>query len=153
MPRDRVEYLWELMLELREEILSRQKLRVQVYGFKIVIVTLFFTYMAEYTNVIRNNQPIINNNYNLTADNEMGNLIIILLPVISSILLDLIMNNQDYGIRRIGFFFREFLEPSIRRELKWPDNELLWEEYLNHSGMRSYFGVWGNIGTTVFVLS
>jgi hypothetical protein len=147
MPKDRVEYLWELMIELREEILSRQKVRVQIYGFKIALLTLLFAYIGSTENA----------RINALAMDKTGNsifgvpILIILLPAIASVLLDFIMFNQDYGIKRISFFSREFLEPVIRKELKWPENELLWEEYMMHPNLRSRFGFLGNIGTTIIV--
>lgn len=91
MPRDRIEYIWELMIKLREEILSRQNVRVQIYGFKIAILTLLFAYIGS-AEITRSN--ITMNKIGFIGNNEVTNLII-LLPAITSVLLDLMVVSRN----------------------------------------------------------
>lgn len=131
-PPEKCYYAWNLMIELRKEILSSQQFRMQLIGFKIVFISAMIGYILSNFSVISKG--------------------IVLLPAIASMLFDLLISGQAYSIKRIGYYSYRYLEPIIKEEHCWPDDKLLWEDFMHTRSVRRNYSSIGNFGMTLMAL-
>ncbi len=126
------EFLSQLFVELRKEILSSQRVRTQVMGFKITFVSAAIGVLLARRESIPNE--------------------LLLIPAFSSIFFDFLINSHSFNIKRIGFYIRTKLEPALRKGCELPHDLLLYEEYLSTHHTRQRFALYGNLGITVLSL-
>lgn len=121
---------WKLMVQLRKEVLASQKIRVQVMGFKITLVT---SALALIISSIRSIPPLT-----------------LAIPAITAIFFDYAICSYSFSIKRIGFYCRKHLEPKLRSSTQWPDPEVspLWEEFLCLDYTKQKYSIFGNLGLT-----
>lgn len=122
---------WELMAQLREEILAAQRIRAQIIGFKITFVTA----SAGVILAKANDLPIE----------------LIALPALAAIFFDSLIGSYGFSIKRIGYFCRHYIEPKLRAAVSWPPSHPLWEEFMSKKESRQYLSITGNLGLTTVV--
>lgn len=130
----RAEFSWNLLLELRKELVESQKLRAQIIGVKVAFVSAFFTVIA--------------------ANIDKGiDIALLAVPAFAAIFFDFLINSYSYSIKRIGWFCRNFLEPVLRAGYDIPRGMPLWEEFLSQFRQRWILSVSGNVGITLLVVA
>ena len=132
MEDKRFEFAWNITVELRKEIVSLQKVRAQIIGFKITFVGtaigLVLAYMGDISNLT------------------------LMVPAFSAIFFDLLINSYSFGIKRLGYYCRTYLEPELRRGSDWPENSLLFEQFMARPETIQRYSTFGNIGITILAL-
>lgn len=122
---------WNLLTELRKEILEAQKIRAQVIGFKITFVSAGVALVV--------------------ANQETVPLWLLVVPAFSAVFFDLLIISYGVSIKRIALYTRAYLEPKIREASSWPKLEPLWEEYMSRPESKQPFSLVGNLGITLLV--
>ncbi|MBD2772605.1 hypothetical protein [Iningainema tapete] len=89
---------WDLMMDLRKEMVELQKIRAQIIGFKISFIS------TAAGLVIANFDKLPNIIWTVLA--------------LASIFFDLLINNYNFGIDRIAFYCRNYLEPNLKSSYK-----------------------------------
>jgi len=117
---------WLLFSELRKELCAAQDRRSRVIGFKITFVSTAIAAIIAYD----------------------VNDALLLVPAFASFFFDLLIVGLSVSIKRIGRYCREVLEPGLRGGWSWPENRLLWEEYMAEGECFQWFGLAGNLGLT-----
>jgi hypothetical protein len=132
MPQEKVDFAWNLMVELRKELVETQRIRSQVIGFKITFVSTAIGVIA--------------------ANLDKVSLQLLVIPAFAAIFFDLLINSYGYSIKRIGFYCRNYIEPNLKTMLvdssNWLAEMPLWEEFLAKDKFRQNLGLWGNLGIT-----
>lgn len=133
MAKDDFDRAWNLMAELRKETLEGQRMRTQVIGFKITVVS---------TGV----GVIIANIGSLPKE-------LLAIPAFASIFFDLLIINYSISIRRIGLYCQKHLEPILEKEAHMeganPNEKFCWwEEFVELRHVRPAFAIVANIGFT-----
>ena len=123
--------VWDLLSELRKEVIETQKTRTQIIGFKITAVATGLVVLGSLHGEIPS--------------------ALLLLPAFAAIFFDLLITSQSVGIKRIGFFIATELEPFLRRSGAWPEDVLCWEEYMSRPSVRQSYLLIGNVGFTLLV--
>src|SRR5215217_4316229 len=85
---------WRIFLQVRKQILQFQKIRAQLFGFKIAFVSAAIGIAA--------------------ANLDKIPLIVFVVPAFAAIFFDLLIASFSYSIKRSGFYCRNDLEPAIR---------------------------------------
>lgn len=118
--------------ELRKEILSSQKIRTQMIGFKITFTSAALGIVfANYGNV-----PYI----------------IFFIPAFASVFFDLLILSYGFSIKRMGTYIQKIIEPIFREYTNWPGEECpFWEEWMSKPSSRQNLTFIGNIGFTILV--
>ncbi len=129
---DRADVAWDLFCELRKELIESQKLRAQVIGFKI-------TFVSAAIGLIGTNLEKIPN-------------ILLVIPAFAAIFFDFLINSYRYAIKRIGFYNRNYYEPSISSNLKLPDTFIWWENFLHNTKTGQSLAFMGNMGITLLAV-
>lgn len=129
---DQAELAWNMYVQLREEVVSSQKIRAQIIGFKITFVTAA-------VGVILANQTAIG-------------LELLVVPAFAAVLFDSLIGSYSVSIKRIGHYARTYLEPKLRESTSWPKADPLWEEYMHQPVNRQGLSMVGNFGFTTMIL-
>jgi len=129
---NRADLAWNIIVELRGELKEAQKIRAQIIGVKIAFVAAAAGFIVG-----AGGQP----NYDL-----------VIVPAVASIFFDYLIVSYGVSIKRIGYYCRTYLEPKLRDESKWPEDEPLWEEAMSQRPMRQHFAGFGNIGMSALVV-
>jgi len=131
------EILWNYLVELRKELVQSQKIRTQIIGFKITFVTAAIGFLAT--------KLTSTDGANLSLSlSDYGNLLFII-PAISAIFFDFLINSYSFSIKRIGLYIRHEIEPNLLID----DNIILWEQFLNkYSATKQKLAMIGNLGLT-----
>lgn len=133
MVADEFNLAWNLVVELRKELIETQKIRAQVIGFKITFVSTAIGLIAA------------------NFDKIPSQLFII--PAFAAIFFDLLITSYSFSIKRIGAYCKNHLEPILRKSSQWPDKTPLWEEFATSRHRRQSFSLIGNLGiTTISVI-
>jgi hypothetical protein len=119
---------WNLFVELRKEIVETQKIRAQVIGFKI-------TFTSTAIGVI-------------IAGSGKWPLELLALPAFAAVFFDTLIASYGVGIKRMGYYCHQHLEPVLRRAVTLPEGFLLWHEFRRTFESRKSFGFLGNVGIT-----
>jgi len=119
---------WNLMVELRKELSETQRMRTQVTGFKITILSAGVGY-------IMSSGP----KYEL-----------LVMPAFSAIFFDFLINVQSLSIRRIGFYCKVHIEPYLKKQSNLPKDFPFWEEFMAEKNSQSLSRI-GNIGITIIL--
>ncbi len=136
-PGDPSALAWDMMVELRKEILESQKIRAQIIAVKVTFVSAAFGVIAAN---LDKNIPLLT----LAA------------PAFAAILFDFIIMSYSFSIQRMGYYVREYIEKKILKpRYAWPKRMLLWQEFLKSSRSKhglslsgSSFAIYGNVGMT-----
>lgn len=126
---DSIEVAWRQLSYLREEILSNQKIRAQILGFKLTAVTLGMGY-------------ILNN-----ADKVHP--IALVVVAYASVLFDFLLIGKNIAIKRAGYYIKTHLEDIIRKNSDWPNKTPLWEEFMERQKSRQVFSMISDFGLTL----
>lgn len=123
--------VWDMIVELRKEIVETQKLRTQILGFKITVVSALIGLISAI-----NTQPLI---YKMTSGKDSVTIsnpdyffvvMSFLLPAFTSVFFDFISNGCSLRIDRIGLYCRKVLEPKISEEVQFISSFPKWEKNL-----------------------
>ena len=123
------ELSWQLLTELRKEILESQRIRAQVIGFKITLVSGGIGL-------------IVANLDKLPPE-------ILVVPAFAAIFFDFLVNSYSISIKRIGYYCRKHVEPEVRIAYAWPAKHPLWEEFMSRPSSKQWLSLIGNLGLTV----
>lgn len=129
---DEYQVAWNLFVELRKETLESQKIRAQIIGFKITLVSTGIGLIAS------------------NPDKIPGTLLVI--PAFAAMFFDLLIASYSFSIKRIGHYCRNHLEKRIRSSCSLPPDVLLWHEFLRDPRARQNLSHFGNLGITVLAL-
>jgi len=132
MKHEKFDFAWNLMTELRKEVLTSKRIRAQIVGFKITFVTT-------------TTGLIVVNIAKLPIE-------ILALPAFAAIFFDLLINGYSRSIKRIGFYCRSYIEPILKDSSEWPQAYPLWEEFMGGREVRQYLSLVGNLGITTLIL-
>ena len=124
---------WDLLVELRKEIVGAQQVRVRVIGFKI-------TFVSAAIGVI-------------VARLSEADPILLVVPAFAALFFDFLVNSYSISIKRKGIYCRSYLEPKLRRASMWPKDEPLWEEYMSDPGRKQRYSLVGNLGITALAVA
>ena len=119
---------WKLFVELRKEILESQRIRAQIIGFKITFVSTAIAVIVAYLQQIP------------------GQLLVI--PAFAAMFFDLLISSYSISIKRIGHYLGRHVEPGIRQQERWPEEQPLWEEYMGRPKPKQWLALIGNLGIT-----
>jgi hypothetical protein len=122
------DFYWNLLIELRKEIIESQKLRAQIIGFKI-------TFVSAGIGVI-------------VANSDKLPLPLLAIPAFAAIFFDLLIESYSFSVKRIGFYCRKYVEPYIRKSTQLDESFLLWEEFMQKPETKQLFTTVGNLGLT-----
>jgi hypothetical protein len=123
---------WKLMVELRKELVASQKIRVQVMGFKIAFVSTGLGLIVAYIGKV----PIY----------------VLAIPAITAMFFDYSINSYSFSIKRIGYYIRKEIEPKLRKHTGWPDDSLLWEQFMCENRAKQHYSIIGNLGLTALAV-
>lgn len=122
---------WNLLVELRKEVMELQKVRTQIVGFKITFVSAAIAAIAANLDKI----PI-----QLMA-----------IPAFAAIFFDLVIANTSNSIKRLGTYCFLCVEPALKDfPSNWPYKSPLWEEFLKNyvEKKKQWLAKSGEIGIT-----
>lgn len=125
--------LWELLLELRKELLLAQKTRAQVIGFKITFVTAAVGLIG--TKLEGDLDPIV-----------------LVVPAFAAIFFDLLVASYSFSIKRIGTYIRCHLDPALLKYGQLPPDLLPSEQFLCADVTKQKYALYGNFGLTVIIV-
>ena len=123
---------WGLFIEVRKQILEFQKIRAQLFGFKIALVS------AAAGLIVANADRIP--------------MAVLAVPALASIFFDLLIIIHSYSIKRSGKYCEDQLEPTIK-ERRSSSVPMLWEEYFRvNKPIEQAFSLISNLGITGLVV-
>lgn len=129
---DKVNLAWNVFFELRKELVESQKIRAQVIGFKI-------TFVSAAIGLIGTNLDKIPN-------------MLLVIPAFAAIFFDFLINSYSFSIKRMGFYFRNYLEPLLKNNYQLPEGFLLWEEFLKSLKTDQSLSFMGHLGITLLAI-
>jgi len=132
MAFDKYDLAWQLMVELRKEMVETQRIRAQVIGFKITFVSAGLGLIA--------------------ANIEKVPSELLLIPAFAAVFFDLLVNGYSISIARIGVYSRAYIEPILRAGTGWPKSFPLWEEFMVRPKIRPWLPIVGNVGLTALAV-
>ena len=124
--------LWNVLTELRKEILLAQEIRARYVNFKI-------TFVSACVGLIFANIEKVNSN-------------LLLIPAIAAIFFDLLINSYSISTKRIGFYCRHYLEPGLLPKHVLPANFRFWEAFVHQPALKQSFSFFGNLGLTAIIV-
>jgi hypothetical protein len=123
------DYAWNMLVELRKEILSEQHLKNQTITFKVTLI-------GSAVGIV------------IAQDLD---LMLLAIPTLAAAFFDLIIDSHVATIRRIGLYTRVHLEPVLRESAKWPVDQPMWEEWMDQPRPTVARSLLGNVGITFLV--
>jgi hypothetical protein len=133
MTQSKNQLVWSLFVEARKEILENQKTRTQIIGFKITFVSSAAGLIAANIDKV---PPIL-----------------LVIPAIATVFFDLLITSYSFAIKRTGDYCHKNIEPLIKKLYEWPNEFLLWEEYMRQPDFKHSLSFRGNIGFTVLTIA
>ncbi|HEX2078104.1 MAG TPA: hypothetical protein VHG08_10350 [Longimicrobium sp.] len=124
---DRAAFAWNLLTELRKELIETQSLRTRVIGLKVAFVSAAA---------------------GLIAGLQQVNPMLMVVPAFAAIFFDVLTNSYSFSVKRIGWYIRVYLEPILRGEYQIDERTPMWEEFMRWSSARQYSATLGNLGFT-----
>ena len=91
---------WNMLVELRKELVESQKIRAQIIGFKITFVSGGIGVAAA------------------QIDRVPG--YVLLLPAFAAVFFDILITSYSYSIKRTGYYIGAHLEPRVANSVTWP---------------------------------
>jgi hypothetical protein len=140
MTKENFDRAWNLMTELRKETLEGQRMRTQVIGFKITIVSTGIGV------IIANIEKVPKE--------------LLAIPAFASVFFDLLIINYSISIRRVGLYCQKYLEPILEHEARMKNVSLSdakskfcwWEEFVDLRHVRPRFAIIANLGFTFLAI-
>ena len=133
MPATPYDLGWNLFVELRKEIVESQKIRTQIIGLKITLVSGAIGYFLS----------------NLAKIDP----IVLAIPAFAAIFFDLLISSYSFSIKRLGVYCHDHIERHLLRpSIALPEDLLLWQEFLRLPGTQQRFSTIGNVGLTALSL-
>lgn len=129
---DKNNIYWRLFVELRKEVVERQKIRAQIIGFKI-------TFVSASAGLIGSNLDKVS-----TA--------LLVIPAFASIFFDFLLSSNNFSIKRVGYYISEFIEPELRKSDQCSEDFLFWEQFLKTREAKQNISVSGNLGITMLAI-
>lgn len=126
-----VDLAWNLMVELRKELVETQRIRSQIIGVKITFVSAGIGVIAANIDAV----PVQ----------------LLVIPALAAILFDLLISSYGLSIKCIGYYCRSYIEPRLKKAFENSDSPgemLLWEEFVARGRFRRPLFLWGNLGLT-----
>jgi heme/copper-type cytochrome/quinol oxidase subunit 4 len=117
--------VWELFVELRKEIVESQKIRAQIVGFKITVISSAIGLIVAANNAVPRKLLVV--------------------PALAAIFFDFLIQSYSFSIKRIGRYCRENLEPVLFGAVSFSS----WEEFMSKPENRQSYSMIGNLGITV----
>ena len=130
--RNQFELAIKLLEELRIEIQNNKRYKNQMFGFKILFISAVLGLIL--------------------ANLDQVDIGLIIIPALASFYFDFVIAGYSYAIKRAGAYVRCFLEPILKESSNWPNEALLWEEFLTKYKFWQTFSKQGTIGLS-FLLS
>lgn len=132
MTSDRNKLAWNLFVESRKDIIEHQKLRSQILGFKITIVG------AGIGIIVTNMEKVSST--------------LLIVPALAAIFFDLLLAGYSFSIKRTGYYCRKYIEPMLRKSVDWPDEALLWEEFMSKPEAKQSHQLFSILGITTLAV-
>lgn len=132
MPLDRNKFACNLYAELRKEIVSTQRIRTQIIGFKITFVSAA---IALIFGPLRVQSDLL--------------IYVALIPPIAAIFFDDLIIQNSISIKRIGKYCEVYLESIMETDPQWPVEFPLWEGFMKSSVIGTKLPLYGNAGLTI----
>ena len=123
---------WDLVIELRKELVECQRIRTQVIGVKITLVSGAIGLVA--------------------ANLDKVPAYVAVFAAVAGLFFDLLIQSYSFSIKRIGSYIRHTLEPILRSHNAWPADRYLWEEFVAQPKARQVLTSWGHAGLTVLAI-
>jgi hypothetical protein len=123
--------VWDLFVELRKEVLESQKIRAQVIGLKVAFVSTLVT-------------ALLANIGKVPPD-------VLVVPAVAAAFFDILIASYGVSIKRIGYYLRTHVEPSLATSLGWPKDAPLWEQFMDKQTTGSSLGIAASLGFTALV--
>lgn len=120
---------WNLITELRKELVESQKIRTQIIGFKIAFVSSVIGLVAAHLD-------------------KVPAYLLVLAPF-AAVFFDLLITSYSFSIKRIGYYIRSYIEPQLKHQTSWPSSSPLWEEFMANPINKQHMSFWGNFDITV----
>jgi len=120
--------IWDLFVVLQKELVESQKIRTQIIGFKITLVSGAFGLMAV--------------NY---RDVDAA---LFVIPAFAAIFFDLLIYGDCFSINRIRKYSREHIEPALKSMGELPERFTAWQEFQFDPKNDQILPYWANIGFT-----
>jgi hypothetical protein len=128
--KEEYELALKIFEELRKEMVSSQRIRTQIIGFKIAFAS------ATLGLILANFGKVPN--------------LIFLIPAFASVFFDLIIVSYGFGIKRIAQYMQNNIEPVLSGYSQWKNE--MWEEYINNQSTKwQYLSFIGNFGFTLVI--
>ncbi len=124
---------WNMLVELRLEIVASLRIRAQAIGFKITFISTGIAIIIAYRGEFRNE--------------------LLLVPAFAAIFFDFLINSYSVSIKRLDYYTRVFLEPKVYNFAEWPKNEISWQEYIAKPESKQSYSMIGNLGFTVITMA
>ena len=119
---------WNLTVELHKEVIQLQRQRSQVIGFKITFVSTAIAVIA--------------------ANTDKFPIQLLFIPAFAAIFFDFLITSFSNSIKRIGTYCNDHLMKITRTLTSWPEDVLLWEEFLREYKFKQTLALLGNLGIT-----
>ena len=123
---------WDLVIELRKELVECQRIRTQVIGVKITLVSGAMGLVV--------------------ANLDKVPAYVAVFAAVAGLFFDLLIQSYSFSIKRIGFYIRHTLEPILRSHNAWPADRFLWEEFVAQPKARQVLTSWGHAGLSVLAI-
>ncbi len=136
---DQMDVALRLLEMLRQEMVSSQKIRAQIIGFKVTAVTAT-------VGIVLSLKQTPDDFFSIGSD-------ILIVIAIAAVFFDFLVSGHTWSIKRAGYYIREHLERKvIGAGYDWGNNFQLWEGFISkHKKTRQKLSFWGNIGLTMLV--
>ncbi len=126
-----VDLPWQLYVELRKEMLEAQKLREQMLALKVTAVGAGIAVIL--------------------ANTDRARLETIAIPALAAVMFDIRIGSLSVGIRNLGAYLEQFVEPQLKSNPTWDANMPMWEEHVRNVEHNQLFVLFGSSGFTLFV--
>lgn len=123
---------WDLLVELRKELVESQKLRARIIGFKITFVSAAAGLIA-------------------TKLTELDAAIFVI-PAFASVFFDFLIQSYSFSIKRIGSYIRDHIEPALILNSEMPGDLLQWQAHLTCPHTKQRLAVYGVFGFTLMMV-
>ena len=124
-----MDIIMDYFVQLRKELLEAQKIRAQVIGFKITLVSGAFGLVF--------------------ANADKVDATMFVLPALSAICFDFLINSYSFSVKRIGTYIREYIEPALAKHRGMPKDFIFWQVFLTQPKTKQNLAHYGNLGLTI----
>lgn len=130
---EKTEFLLQTIQQLREEIISTQKTRVQMVGFKLTLVIASIGYIFS---------------EDLTP-------LLFILVAFGAILFDFLITSHSISIKRAGYYIRERIEPELQGSFDFPKDSKFkfWEGFMASDEAKGGPSALAHLGQTFVVFA